>query len=185
MSTRLQKREIKLRERCQTLANIVREVSKIYNQDQSSENQKHFIETMIGAALWYLPVVDECWSGKISVEAIQSFHPDSNKQPKLTSDHEYPRKIAAADLLTRDFDASDDLAENLYLLYKSKYGRINYITPRENKALTQYQRKGVFENPSVSYQKVGIKLISITKAELLKIKSRDRETIELLLKRAI
>lgn len=185
MSTNLQKREIKLKERCQTLANIVREVSKIYKKPQSTENQKHFIETMIGAALWYLPVVDECWSGKISVEAVQSFHPENNTKPALTSDHEYPRKIAAADLLTRDLEATGDLAESLYHLYKNKYGRINYITPRENKALMRYQRKGVFENPTISYQKVGIKLISITKAELSKIKARDHETIESLLKRSI
>jgi hypothetical protein len=78
MSSRLQKRAQKLKERCQALADVLKAIGGIYRKPDISENQKHFIETMIGAALWYLPVVDECWTGRISIEAIKSCHPDSS-----------------------------------------------------------------------------------------------------------
>ncbi len=103
----------------------------------------------------------------------------------MTADHEYPRKIAAADLLAKNHEDNANLADELCLLYQNKYGRFNYITPRENKTLVGYQKKGVFENPEDSYRKAGIKLISVTRDELSKIKARDRGLIELLLDRAI
>jgi hypothetical protein len=185
MSSRALKREQKLQERCQALADVLKAVGEIYRQPDFSENQKHFIETMIGAALWYLPIVDECWTGKISIEAIKSCHPESGNKPKLTADHEYPRKIAAANLLAKSHADNDNLADELCFLYQSKYGKFNYITPRENKTLVSYQRKGVFENPLSSYQQAGIRLLAVTKDELSRIKARDREFIESLLKRAI
>jgi hypothetical protein len=102
MSGRAQEREARLKERCETLADIVEGVGPVYHDATATEDQRRFIETIIGAALWYLPVPEKCWTGKVSVEAINSHHPNSGDQnPKLTADHEYPRKIAAADLLAR------------------------------------------------------------------------------------
>jgi hypothetical protein len=52
-------------------------------------------------------------TGKMSVEAIKAHHPESGVQePKLTADHEYPRKIAAADLLTEHASGETDLEAN-------------------------------------------------------------------------
>ncbi len=89
------------------MADIVESVGPVYHDATATEDQRRFIvvETIIGAALWYLPVPEKCWTGKVSVEAINSHHPNSgdsgDQNPKLTADHEYPRKIAAADLPAR------------------------------------------------------------------------------------
>jgi hypothetical protein len=79
---------------------------------------------------------EECWTGNISIEMINSHHPNSgNQEPRLTADHEYPRKIAAADLLARYVIENTNLRDEPLHLYLSKYGRFNYITPRENRTL--------------------------------------------------
>ena len=122
---------------------------------------------------------------KASVEAINSHHPNSGDQaPKLTADHEYPRKIAAADLLAKYLSADTNLREELLPLYLSRYGGFNYITPRENRALMCYQRIEKVIDPLTVYGKAGVKLVSITRAELSKIKARDLYTIEQLLEKA-
>ena len=55
---------------------------------------------MIGAAIWYLPQGDGLWTGKISLEAIRVFHPDLGVvKPKLTANHNFPRKVAAKERL--------------------------------------------------------------------------------------
>jgi hypothetical protein len=64
MSGRAQQREAKLKQRCDILADIVESVGPIYRSVTTTEDQKRFIEIMIGAALWYLPVPNECWTKK-------------------------------------------------------------------------------------------------------------------------
>ncbi len=136
MSTRAENQQAKLRERCELLADVVESVGSLYHSRTVTEDQRGYLETMIGAALWYLPVPKECWTRKISVEAIKVHHPASEVQePKLTADHEYPRKIAAADLLTRYASEHVNLKDELLPLYVNKYGRFNYITPHENRSL--------------------------------------------------
>jgi hypothetical protein len=185
MSSRAQQREAKLKERCDILADIVESVGPIYRSVTTTEDQKRFIETMIGAALWYLPDPNGCWTKKATVEAINSHHPHSGDQtPKLTADHEYPRKIAAADLLAKYLSADTNVREKLLPLYLSRYGGFNYITPRENRALMRYQRTEKVIDPLTVYGKAGVKLVSITRAELSKIKARDLYTIEQLLEKA-
>jgi hypothetical protein len=120
----------------------------------------------------------------VSVEAINSHHPNSGDQaPKLTADHEYPRKFAAADLFARYLSADTNLREQLLHLYLSRYGRSNYITSRENRALMRYQRTDKFIDPLTAYGKAGVKLVSLTRTELSKIKARDLHTIEQLLEK--
>jgi hypothetical protein len=63
-------------------------------------------------------------------------------------------------------------------------GRCNYITPRENRALMRYQKRDEFIDPLTAYGKAGIKLISITRGELSKVKARDLHTIDQLLLKA-
>jgi len=171
---RANKQEAKLRERCELLADVVQSVGDLYHDKDTSEDQKRYLETIIGAALWYLPVPKECWTGKISVEAVSAHHPKSGVQePKLTADHEYPRKIAAADLLARQADRKVDLRDELLPLYVAKYGRFNYITPHENRALMRHQRRDAFKDPSTAYKNANIRLVMVTTEELTGIKSRD------------
>ena len=183
MSARANDQEAKLRERCELLADVVRSLGDLYHDKDTTEDQKRYLETIIGAALWYLPVPKECWTGKISVEAIRDHHPESGVQgPKLTADHEYPRKIAAADLLARHAGGKGDLRDELLPLYVTKYGRFNYITPHENRSLMRHQRRDAFKDPSTAYKNANISLVTVTRAELTGIKSRDISIIGEVLK---
>ncbi len=66
-------------------------------------------------------------------------------------------------------------------MYLSKYGRFNYIMPREKRALMRFQKRDEFIDPLTAYGKAGVKLVSMTRAELSKIKARDLRTVEQLL----
>jgi hypothetical protein len=154
----------------------------LYHNGSTTRNQKHLIETMIGAAIWYFPQGKELWSGAISIEAIKAFHPNSGtSKPKLTADHEYPRKVAATELLHRDWSQETDPGKTMLQLYKSRYGRFNLVTPRENKLLVNHQRETVFRDPQTAYELAGIRLLAITSDQLALVKSRSQELIEMLL----
>jgi hypothetical protein len=140
---------------------------------------------MIGAAIWYFPQGPESWTGRISAEALHSHHPESGEtKPKLTADHEYPRKVAAVELLQINWDQTLEPGEILLQLYAKKYGRFNYITPRENRSLMSYQRATAFQDPMTAYAFARIRLVSITRAELVRVKARDAAAIEAALARA-
>ena len=57
----------KIRERCEALIAVVQGVRPFYQQ--ATEYNKAFIETTVGAALFYLPTRKSLWTGKISREA--------------------------------------------------------------------------------------------------------------------
>jgi hypothetical protein len=184
LTSRTNNQEAKLRERCELLADVVESVVDLYHNKTTTEDQKGYLETIIGAALWYLPVPKECWTEKISVEAIRAYHPDSGVQePKLTADHEYPRKIAAADLLTQHVGENAELKGELLPLYVNKYGRFNYITPHENRSLMRHQRRAAFEDPAAAYRNANIRLVTVSRAELTGIKTRDVRVIAQVLER--
>ena len=89
---------------------------------------------------------------RASVEAIKSHHPNFGDQdPKLTEDDEYPRKIAASNLIAGRLSEDTNLRNELLPLYLSKYGRFIYITPRENRALMRYQKGDEFIDPLTAY----------------------------------
>lgn len=69
-------------------------------------------------------------------------------------------------------------------MYLSKYGRFNYIMPREKRSLMRHQKRDEFIDPLTAYGKAGIKLVSITRAELSKIKARDLHAVKQLLEKA-
>jgi len=171
----------KLKERCGILVDIIKAISPIYRKDNTNANQKKLIETMVGAAIWYFPQGDECWTGQISINAIKSYHPNAEeKEPKLTKDHEYPRKIAATNLLKMGAELN---SEKMFLLYHEQYGKFNYITSKENYTLKRFQKEKVFIEPRKAYEQAGIKLLSISLIELKQIKKKNQGVIEELLKR--
>ena len=174
----------KLEGRCELLADVVESVGDLYHNEGTTEDQKGCLETIVGAALWHLPVPKECWTEQISVEAIRAHHPESGLQePKLTKDHEYPRKIAAADLLAKHAAENGEQKDELLLLYENKYGRFNYVTPHENRSLMRHQRREAFEDPETAYRNAGIRLVRVTRVELSGIKARDAHTIAQILER--
>jgi hypothetical protein len=168
----------KLRQRCDVLVQVAKQLGAIYDNPDATKTQRDYIETILGAALWYLPTSKELWTGRISVQALADFHPDSGiATPRLTEDHEFPRKVSAVELLRcawEDPDPSGAMVE----LYLQKYGRYNYITPKEKKALVIFQKGHVFTEPAAAYSKAGVELVDVSLCELKLIKKRDRATVE-------
>lgn len=177
MNPRKQQRETKLEGQCRVLAEVVIAIRPVYLK--ASPEQKAFIETMIGAAIWYIPKPSSAWTGRISIGALKTFHPDSGHQkPKFSEEHVYPRKVAARLLLE---DQSLD-GDNLSILFREKYGRLHFITPDENKSVQPHQRANVFTTPDDAYAKAGIVLIEVANNELSLVKKRNRDIIERYLK---
>lgn len=174
----------RLKEQCEVLAKAIQLLSPLYCESSLLASQRQLIETTIGAAIWYLPQGNDLWAGKIPEEALLAHHPSaSGKSPTLTKDHQYPRKVTAARLLSLDWNAIPDPAAELFIRYKKEYGTYNLVLKHENRKLMKYQRNEAFEDPAQAYAKAGIKLFEISHDELTKVKRRDATTIERILAR--
>jgi hypothetical protein len=169
--------EKNLKERCEFLAKTIKIIRRLYKQ--ATPNQKQFIETIIGAAIWYLPKkANQYWTHCISRDALRNHLPNIKAKPKLTEDHAYPRKLAAEKLLK----LNKINAGKIVRLYKKQFGVFNLITPEENRKLMPFQRKGNYINWKDAYKKAGIKLYrNVSVIELNRIKNRDRKTIDRIL----
>ncbi|OOV88189.1 hypothetical protein [Oceanospirillum linum] len=166
-------KEKKIAGHCNALAEVIIAIRPTYISAELQ--QKAFIETIIGAAIWYIPKPTDAWTGFISRQAIKSFHPKSDvDKPKFSEEHVYPRKVSAR-LLLDNLGLNGDLLLNLFT---KKYGRFHYITPGENKAAIQYQKSSVFTEPEEVYKQAGIELIQVMREDIKNIKKRDLSTIE-------
>jgi hypothetical protein len=119
--------------------------------DTSTQYQKEFLSTIVGAAIYYLPTNRLTFSGKISEKALEL---PKNKRVK---EHEYPRKIVGKILLDTTPNSVDELKE----IYLTKYGIWNLVTKEENTRLRRFQKEGVFVSPEISYQSAEIILVNI------------------------
>lgn len=169
MVSSMEKADKKITERCQILEKVIIDVAKTYFDENTNDDQKKLIETMIGAAIFYLPQGDKYWTGKLSKEAIEKLKQDP--KTKITKEHQYPRKIAARDLLEKYKEISSG-KESILNLYESEYGLFNYVLPQENKRLAAFQRDSVFVDIETSYNKAGVELISITVEEFNRLKKK-------------
>ena len=175
--------KIKLRDRCAVLVEIAKNLASIYDSPSASETPRHYIETILGAAIWYLPTSKELWNGKVSLRVLEDFHPASAiSKPRMTEDHEYPRKVSAIELMRRSWSAEATI--DMLELYLTKYGRFSYINPTENKVLVKHQKSHIFDNPEAAYVAAGIKLVSVSLDELKQIKKRNTAVIESCISRA-
>lgn len=170
-----------LKDKCDALAEMVISIAPIYRANLDNKNKTRLIETTIGASIWYLPHGTEYWTGYISSEAISQYLTIAN--PKLTKDHQFPRKIAAREILLYNWDEIEEPGETLLTLYKTQYGKYNYVTPRENKNLIKFQKEDVFKTVEKSYQEAGITLIKVSDDELQRIKKKDERLINRLMDR--
>lgn len=179
------KAETRLLEQCQVLARAIRLLAPLYLEVSLLPSQRQLIETTVGAAIWYLPQGNDLWTGKISEEALRAHGSSSSGQaPTLTKDHQYPRKVTAARLLSLDWTSVSDPAAELFTRYKKEYGTFNFVLKHENRRLMKYQRDRAFEDPTQAYASAGIKLLEISRDELAAVKHRDTTTIERVLARA-
>ena len=142
------------------MVELIVRIQPIY--DNADNVQRTLIETMIGAALWYIPKSEGAWTGFVSVGVLESFHPDSgNPKPKISEEHVYPRKQAAKQLLKM---ANLD-KEMLRRSYREKYGKLHLITPEENKKV-QHEKFYLTEKNDERYRASNISFRKISKADL-------------------
>ena len=173
MTTRTERRDAKLEEQCAVVAALIVAMRPVY--EAATIQQRALLETIIGAAIWYIPKPSCAWTGRISVGALRTFHPASGiEKPRLSEEHVYPRKVTAR-LLLEDASLS---GSSLATLFREKYGRVHFITSEENKAVQPFQRVGVFTSPDDAYSKAGIVLVELAEEELRRVKRRHLETID-------
>jgi len=170
-----------IKSRCNVLANIINSIKEIYYS--SDKNQKAFIQTIIGAAIWYIPKPKDCWTGMISKKLIKNFFSIDGKKIKISEEHVIPRKYAAKELLEEKQVLTPEYVEEKY---KKEYGILNYITSGENKKVIKYQKTSEYNKNYLNepYEKAEIYLIEINTIILKelkegKIKNDDELSIRL------
>ncbi len=146
--------EERLEERCIALENLIDVIKPFYN-DSNSENQKAFLETIVGAAIWYLPHGKSYWNNKVSKKAIKKLK--NNFEQRLTRDHVYPRKESAKRLLSKDLGL-DGSGVVLKKLYKEEFGVYVLVTPEENRKLIKIQKEHKYGNWVDAYREAEIEL---------------------------
>ena len=173
---------LRLLERADVVARTVVSQQPFYRSQQCSSNQKQLLETMVGAAIWYFPGSDILWTGAISVAALKLLAASSlPKTVKLTKEHRYPRKVAAAELFALDWSAIGDPAAEVLNRYLDCYGRFNYVLPEENKRLGKYQKTHSFVSPEHAYTQAGIELRYLSMPLLKEIRAGESELASLVL----
>lgn len=82
-------RDTVLDEQCSVLADVIVAIRPVYSE--ASPRQRALLETVIGAASWYIPKPLRAWTGRMSLGALKMFHPDSGVQkPRFSEEHVYP-----------------------------------------------------------------------------------------------
>ena len=137
----------KTQQKFEAVFNLLVNLKQTY--DTSTEYQKEFLSTIVGAAIYYLPTNKLTFSGKISEKALEL------PKSKRVKEHEYPRKIVGKILLDTTPNSVDELKE----VYLTKYGVWNLVTKAENTLLRKYQKEGVFVSPEISYKLAEINLV--------------------------
>lgn len=147
------KSELRLADKLAALVTVVRALKPVYEGASEKKELRRLIETLIGAAIWYLPQSRDLWTGRISLSALRAL-----PGVKLSRDHNVPRKIAAAQLLRL---SDDELhVQSLSILYEQTLGRFNLVTREENRRLMPYQRAEVYQSSESAYAKAGIQLVN-------------------------
>jgi len=162
----------KLEERCLILEDLIISTAEIYNREVISNDQKALLETIIGAAIWYLPNGQELWTGKISVNALEHIKQGKLKS-QLTKEHKYPRKQAGKQLLTTKYKEFQIRKTKLIDLYLNEYGKFNYVLKAENKQLVEFQKDASFIDDETAYIAAKIELINITTEEFKKLRRKE------------
>ena len=96
---------------------------------QASAAEQSYLETVLGAAVFYLPQAVAHFGGYISLACLQGCLEDERR----VKDHIYPRKRAGRHLLTTPFTAT-----GLHDLYHSELARFMYLTPLENSRMVNF-----------------------------------------------
>lgn len=115
----------------EALWTLVNEIKGMYHR--ADREGKEYIETVIGAAVFYLPhPVNECFNGYCSIRALNN----TLKEKRMVKEHLYPRKQAGKDVLEKEY-SRDDFYHNV----KDYFRIFMYLTPDENAATVNFEGK--------------------------------------------
>lgn len=92
-----------------------------------------------------------------------------NPKTKLTKEHQFPRKIAAKEMLS-DSKLLSAKESSILTLYKEKYAKFNFVTPSENKRISRHQKDTVFKDIETAYKNADIILEQLTFNELKQLR---------------
>ena len=96
---------------------------------KASAEEQAYLETVVGAAVFYLPQSVDHFGGFISLACLQGCLEDERR----VKDHVYPRKRAGRYLLTTPFTSVE-----LHDLYHGELARFMYLTPSENSKMVNF-----------------------------------------------
>lgn len=152
-----------LNERAELVSKVILLTEDLYHKGGLTKGQIGLLQTLIGAAIWYLPGDNKLlFSGKISkglLDALES----GNKEVKMTEEHFYPRKVSATKLFEEHLDAlKSNPTESLKDLYLNEFGLFNLVLKTENDRLKKYQKVDVFVHPEQAYAQAEIELLDLT-----------------------
>ncbi len=91
--------------------------------------ERSFMETVVGAAVFYLPTSVDHFSGHMSRASIAGFL----EGRRIVKDHIYPRKLAGRTLLESEFTL-----EELMHIHHTKLAIFMYVSAEENSLLVNY-----------------------------------------------
>lgn len=168
-------KEETIKDKCQVIADIVNSLRDKYETKYLGTKQADFLETLVGAAIFYIyNLNDYTWCKDkviVSKEALS--------QNQFCADHIIPRKYAAS-LLLKEKNLTRDKVHD-YL--KDIFCKVLYLTKSENASFRKKDiNKGIkdigtlfdFEELQKMYDEKEITLIPITKDEFEKLKKKQR-----------
>jgi len=161
-----------LKSKLDVLSKMVVATKSVY--DASTEDQKALLQTLAGAAIWYMPSGIELYSGKISTVALAAI--ELNPNTKLVEEHSFPRKIAGKLLFENAEKLADD-TNYLTELYLKQFGKYNLVLKIENDRVKKYQKVDSFLSEQDAYERAGIQLVDFSKEnyqEYKKVLARNK-----------
>lgn len=149
-----------LKKKSEIIAKSVHLLSTLYHDNTIDRLQKDLLETILGAAIWYMPNGKILFSGKISERALESIRQDT--KVKLVEEHGFPRKVAGNRLFNEHLEEVKSDFNNFEKLFIDKFGKYNLVLKEENLRLKKYQKVDNFISEQESYKLAEIKLVSPT-----------------------
>lgn len=155
-----------LNQKTEVLAKLISLTTDLYHNGDCTPLQLAFLETLVGAGIWYLPSDRRIlFNGKISRAALTQLKADP-KGTRLVEEHYIPRKVAGRALYKLCSGGKGPDGQALMELYLSRFGRFNYVLKHENSRLAKYQRADKFIDEETAYRMAGIEMEHITIEEL-------------------
>jgi hypothetical protein len=165
--------QLALEQKTEVLSSILLLTKDLYQNGELTDSQKGLMETLIGAAIWYLPSSIELYSGYISKRALESIQNDPNNT-QLTEEHAFPRKMAGQYLYSL---ANEEqlTPHGLKELYRNRFGKFNLVLRSENQRLKKFQKNGVFIDEETAYKQAEIELTPFSPEDYLLFKKSRSE----------